>query len=362
MLDRIRRGGDSATAPAAQEREGVDAAIERVLALHPQLGLARRSRTRLAPAVATSFAYVRALVDAVPAAREASAAAWDGDPYIHAWFAGPDEVASRISRSAELRAFFADHGDAPEAYAVLGMDMAERHVLGARMEGETMRRDVPQTTVSFNDHQVRMCAGDEAQLRMDIVRRLLDELALAGLARGAADKSRRAALERERALLKVRLQLLERQGKGIRAVIGGDVASDPGELARLEEQVEENARELSGLGLREDALERELEQVRAVFVQPGRHLSVSTRRLALDRMNVVIEPGGAGRDAAPDGRPGMPAGPPAGADLELRIARLPTLPPRVRAFSLVRFARTSLLPEKSVFEEAEQLLSSGLWS
>ncbi len=345
LLDRIRHGENQA---AAQDREGVDAAIERLLALHPQPHLARHGRKRLAPAVATSFAHVRALVDAVPAAREASAAAWDGDPYIHAWFGAPDDVASRMSRSADLRAFFADNGDAQEAYAVLGMELTERHILGARMEGETMRRDVPQTTVSFSDHQVRMCGRGDAELRDEIVRRLLDELALAGLARGAADKSRRAVLERERALLKTRLQLLERQGQGIRSVIGGDVASDPGELARLQAQVEENARDLAGLGLREDALERELEHMCAVFSQPERHLSVSTRRLTLDRMNVVIESGTS---------TGTPMN-----DLAFRIARLPTLPPRVRAFSLVRFARTSLLPETSVFEEAEQLLSSGLWS
>ncbi|MDY0960527.1 hypothetical protein [Massilia sp. CFBP9026] len=345
LLHRIRREGDKTT---AKDKAGVDAAIERLLALHPQLGLARSCQKRLAPAVAASLAHVRALVDAVPAAREASAAAWDGDPYIHAWFGAPDDVASRMSRSAELRAFFAANGDAPEAYAVLGMELTERHILGARMEGETMRRDVPQTTVSFSDHQVRMCGRDDAELREEIVRRLLDELALAGLGRGAADKSRRTVLERERALLKTRLQLLERQGQGIRSVIGGDVASDPGELARLQAQVEENARDLAGLGLREDALERELEHVRAVFAQPERHLSVSTRRLSLDRMNVVIEP------ATSTGAPMI--------DLEFRIARLPTLPPRARAFSLVRFARTSLLPETSVFEEAEQLLSSGLWS
>lgn len=345
LLDRIRHREKQA---AAQDRAGVEAAIERLLALHPQLHLARHGRKRLAPAVATSFAHVRALVDAVPAAREASAAAWDGDPYIHAWFGAPDDVASRMSRSAELRAFFAANGDVPEAYAVLGMELTERHVLGARMEGETMRRDVPQTTVSFSDHQVRMCGPGDAELRDEIVRRLLDELALAGLARGAADKSRRAVLERERALLKTRLQLLERQGQGIRSVIGGDVASDPGELARLQAQVEENARDLAGLGLREDALERELEHVRGVFAQPERHLSVSTRRLSLDRMNVVVEPGPS---------TGTPM-----SELEFPIARLPTLPPRVRAFSLVRFARTSLLPETSVFEEAEQLLSSGLWS
>jgi hypothetical protein len=51
-----------------------------------------------------------------------------------------------------------------------------------------------------------------------------------------------------------------------------------------------------------------------------------------------------------------------GDDFAFQIARLPTTPPRVRAFSLVRFARADMLPEKSMFDEATQLLSSGLWS
>jgi hypothetical protein len=342
----LNRLGRRHAAVSGQDREGVGDTIERLLALHPQLGLARHCRKRLAPAVATSLGYVRDLVDAVPAPREASGAAWAGDPYLHAYFAAPDEVASILSRSADLRAFFERNGDMPEAYAVLGMELSERHVLGARQEGETLRRDVPQTTVSFSDHQVRMCGRDEAELRSGIVARLLDQLALEGLARMAADKSRRTALERERALLKTRLQLLERQGKGIRGLIGGDVAQDLAELERLAAQVDENAQNLASLGLREDALDRELEQVRTVFEHPERHLSVSTRRVRLNRMNVVAEGEGAQE----------------GEELEFRIARIPTMPPRIRAFSLVRFARTSMLPQKNVFDEAEQLLSSGLWS
>jgi hypothetical protein len=323
-----------------QDRQGVADTVERVMQLHPQLRLARHYQKRLAPAVATSVRYMRELVDAVPAPREASSAAWAGDPYIHAYFVAPDDVASVISRSADLRAYFARNGDMPEAYAVLGMELTERHILGVAEEGGSLRRDVPQTTLSFSDHQVRMCGRTDAELRDEIVQRLLDQLALEGLARTAADKSRRDELERERALLKTRLQLLERQGTGIRAVLGSDATADLGELAQLQTEVEENEHHLADLGLREDALDRQLEHVHAVFAEPGQHLYVSTRRVRLDRMNVVLDQ----------------HSPQVGDDFAFRIARLPTTPPRVRAFSLVRFARTHLLPEKSKFDKATQLL------
>jgi hypothetical protein len=327
--------------PAAErDRQGVAETVERVMQLHPQLRLARRYQKRLAPAVATSIRYMRELVDAVPAAREASSAAWTGDPYIHAYFVAPDDVPAAISRSADLRAYFVRNVDMPEAYAVLGMELTERHILGVAQEGETLRHDVPQTTVSFSDHQVRMCGRTEAELKDEIVQRLLDQLALEGLARSAADKSRRDELEQERALLKMRLQLLERQGTGIRAVLGSDATADAGELARLESEVKANERHLADLGLREDALDRQLEHVHAVFAQPGQHLYVSSRHVRLDRMNVVLEEYSTQ----------------VGDDFAFRIARLPTTPPRVRAFSLIRFARADMLPEQSMFQKAAQFL------
>ncbi|RZA30336.1 MAG: hypothetical protein EOP92_35115, partial [Lysobacteraceae bacterium] len=189
FLNRIRRTTGPAT---VQDRERVGATVERVMGLQPQLRLARHCEKRLAPAVATSLEYVRGLVDALPAPREASGAAWSHDPYMHAYFAAPDDVAATISRSASLRGYVEQHDDVPEVVAVLGMELTERHILGARMEGETLRRDVPQTTVGFGDHAVRMCGRTDAELRREIVGRLLDELALAGLARTAADTSRRA--------------------------------------------------------------------------------------------------------------------------------------------------------------------------
>lgn len=320
--------------------------IERVMKLHPHLRLARRYQARLAPAVATALRYMDELVAALPPAREASAAAWASDPYIHAFFVGPDDVARAISRSADLRAHFERCADSGEAFAVLGMEMTERHTLGVGMEGGSVRRDVPQTTISFGDHQVRLCGRSEAALRGEIVERLLDQLALEGLARIGADQSRRDMLERERALLGTRLQLLERQGAGIGAMLGSEAEPASAELGRLQEQIDENARNLAGLGLREQALDRELDHVCALFAEPGQHLFVTTRRLRLDRMNVVVE--GAGAEA--------------GEEFDFHVARVPGTPPRERAFAPIRFARADLLPARSMLDEAGRLLSSGLLS
>jgi hypothetical protein len=191
-----------------------------------------------------------------------------------------------------------------------------------------------------------MCGRSDTELKVEIVQRLLDQLGLEAMARIAADSSRRDLLERERALLKTRLMLLERQGAGISAVLGSGATPESGELARLQAQIDENELGLADLGLPHEAIDSALEHVREVFAQPAQHISLSTRLLRLDRMNVVQE-GSAAQ---------------AGEELQIPIARIPTTPPRTRAFALIRFARKDLLPAQSMLDQAARLLNSGLLS
>ena len=340
ILNWLRRGHAESVQQTQEDKQLIGEAVERIVRLSPQLRLARRYQARLEPAIATSLKYVGDIVATLPAPREISATTWSSDPYIHAFFAAPDDVARVLSRSTDLRAYFEQNTDLPDVYAVLGMAMNERQIAGFAVQGETIRRDVAQATVSFSDHQVRICGRTETDLRQEIVRRIVDQLGLDGLARIAADKSRRDLLEQERGLLKTRLQLLERQGAGMRSVFGSDAAAGSEELARLQLQIEENERNLHALGIRAEALERDLDRVRGVLADPSPHIYVENKRLRLDRMNVV-QPEGSAQ---------------AGEDFTFQIARIPTTPPQMRAFSLVRFARRELLPAVNFLDEAAKLL------
>lgn len=337
LLSRLLHGADAAD---EHERLRVHEAVARILALSPQLHMLRHAEARLAPAVSTAMRYLDTLIAAAPAPREASAAAWASDPYIHAFFAAAADVAPAMSRSADLRAFFDQHPDLEEAYGVLGMAMTGKHILGVALEGETMRRDVVQETVSFSDHQVRVCGRSEAELREELVRRLVDQLGLEGLARFSADQSRREVLEQDRALLRTRLQLLERQGVGVRGVLGDEPPAGLEELERLREQIDDNERSLEHLGIRSESLERELGHLSEVLSNPGSHIYVESKRLRLNRMNVIV--------AQASGE--------AASEITFQIGRLPTSPPRMRAFTLVRFRRADLLPAASLFERAARLL------
>jgi hypothetical protein len=265
-----------------------------------------------------------------------------GGRSLHArFFATPDDLARAFSHSPELRACFDNNPTLPEAYTVLGMDMIERQVFGTALEGENIRSDVAQTSVSFSDHRVRICGSSDSGIRQELERRLVDQLALEGLAHLMTEHSRRGLLEQEGAMLKVRLQLLESRGAGVRSALEDDRVAEQTELSRLRAQLEENTQQLTGTGTSADTLGRELEDLHAVLSQPQEHLFVTRRRMRLDRMNIV--------QAEND--------PEAGTELEFLIARVPGNPPRMCAFTLARFPRAELLPAALLFEAAARELA-----
>jgi hypothetical protein len=318
-----------------QETAQMRALIDWLLVLSPSLKLARDYRERLCPALAQSLAYVSEIVERLPPAREASAASWLADPYSHAFFAAPDEIAHVLSRSPELHAWFESHSLARETWAVLGMAMNERRGFGVAQHGDQVHADVAQTTLSFDDHQVRVCGESEADLRDHIVKRVVEQIALEGLAHIEADESRRDALEQERALLRTRRQLLTRQGAGTQKMVGERAIANVAELAQIQAHIDANEQALAALGLKTDALEHELGVICDVLAHPAQYANVEMKHVTLSPMNVVIEHGAAG----------------GGAEIVFPLARLPATPGGARAFSLIRFARSDLMPLPKVLDE-----------
>jgi hypothetical protein len=319
----INRGEDRVE---QQESERVTEAIERILAINPRLRMARRHRERLTEAVTVSVRYEDGLVASLPAPHEASAAAWSSDPCIRAFFATPDDMPRIFSRSRELRAHFDRYPDTEEAYAVLGMTLNERHVLGVALEGDSIRNDVAQTTLCFSDHRARICGRTEVELRQEIGRLLVDQLALEGLEMLAAD--RRDLVAQGRELLRERLALLQSQGAGVSSMVGHEPQDNAEELARVQARIEENANDLAALRVPTNLIELEFERVCEVLSEPSTHLYVTKKRVRIDLMNVVQE-----------------TVTQAGHEIEFDIARLPGNPPQMRAFALVRYRRDGLLPD-----------------
>jgi len=147
----------------------------------------------------------RDLVASCPRRARLAAAAWSSDPYIHA-FSPPEDIALILSRSMDLRDYFERNTNFPEAYAVLGMEMRERRHIRRGFEGDTVRNDVVQTTVSFSIIRSEFCGR-----RNPIYgKRLCGDSSINWDSMDFQNRGRQVAprsLEQERALLKTRLQL-----------------------------------------------------------------------------------------------------------------------------------------------------------
>jgi hypothetical protein len=334
ILDWLRaRFQDSAGGKDA----AVSGTLERIVQLaNPRLAFARGYKGRLAPAVRNAMDYAAKLVAGVAPAREASTAAWQSDPCIRAMFATARDVPGIFSRSPEVRQWFTANPAAGEICAVLSMQLVERRVLGAALEERMLRGEVAQTTVNFTDYRARICAATEAELREDLERRIVDQLALAAIAAAANEVSRRALLVQERALLRTRLRLLEAKGAGVSG-LGMRVNPQLGELARVQMELVVNEQDLRALASGQQDLDHQIECLRVALMNPAEHFSVSVRRLRLDSMNVVQSEAAA-----------------TGAALELQIARvpIPDAEPESRTFVLARFPRAELLPPADLVREA----------
>jgi len=290
--------------------------------------------------LAKSLVYLRDLVAAFPPPRAASPQSWATDPYIRAFFATASDVAATFAWSRDLADFFERAPGLNEAYAVLGMEMIEHRTLGASQEGGITRSDVPRTTLSFSDQQIRICGSSVSALREEIAGRMVDQLAVEALAQIAADCSRRDELGRERALLSTRLRILERQGMGMSSLTGGDTQPNAAEAARLRQQMDENDYELRRLGSFSEVFDRELECVCEVFSDPDKRIHISPKQVRLSRMNVVLSD-----EAAEDAHL-----------LDLEIVRVAGDPPRERAIALVRVSRFDVPKPANLLDEAARLL------
>jgi hypothetical protein len=339
ILDWFR--GAKGGAGAADETLTREACERIVQLVNPRLRFAHRYRQRLAPALKTAMAYAHSVVASVPPALDASPAAWQSNAALRAFFATAEDVLRAFSQLPELRAWFEANPAQLEVYTVLSMLLVEKHGLGAALEGDIVRRDVPQTTISFSDHRARMFGASETQLREEIERRIVDQLALSGVLNATEDQSRREVLEQERALLRMRLRLLQRQGAGVSG-LGIRVNPELAEAARIQMDLAVNEANLKSLAAGSESLDYQLQHLCEVLSNPQQHFFVSERQLRVDRMNIVV-----------DERSTLPA-----ETLDLRIARVPMPegPPEFRVFMLVHFPRIALLTKATLRSDAARSL------
>jgi hypothetical protein len=304
--------------------------------VEPRLKLAPDFRRRMTPGVRATIAYMRSFAPGLEAPLALTPARWNDDPRLNAFFATAGDIAETLGRSRELRGHFAAHPADAEACAVLSMERRERSVLGVGLQGDVLRHDVAQTTVSFADHRVAAPAADEEGVRLELGERIFRGLLGIALERIEALQAGAQDLDERRARLETRLRRLKTRGAAVEALAEG-AGAHAGEIADLERELEQTRADTLASRARLASLDGYMNEAAAVLERPAEHFTVESVPVRVNRMGVRVE------------------GDASGPVNKFRVAEIVARDFR-RALVLARCRRADLPPERAAFADAERYL------
>ena len=291
-----------------------------------RLRVVRSYSRRLRGPVSTAFKYIDELVEQVPGVFSCERSTFVEDPRVHSLFVNPLHLQETFSQSKEVRELFDENGDVNQCFALLCMHLDERQQFGMALTGDSVRKDVLQTTYSFSDHQVVTPGSTEVDarcaLKCCIFKSLVDFI------RTESTDARKQTTDLE----------IRRNALHARKMRLGNRISDSSRN-KLEKQIDAIEAELDNLELRISSAEDYFKYVAEVLNHPERFLFGRTYDIYIDRMGVQQETGTEG----------------SGYKLSLAEIQIAHQQPRVAA--LVSFPRKELLPKKDLLHEATMFLA-----
>lgn len=262
-------GRQRAPAVAEVSPADLDAALARTAdRVEPRLKALRGWTDRYRRPVAGALAQAAKVARAIPGPLELDAQHHVSDPTVHAFFASPAEIGSLVRTSPALRAYAAG-GAGGGVYALLSLRRREKHAFGVEMQGDILRRDVPQRLILFSDPILSVPAPTEAQAREALKWALFDrflERVAVGVQRVRDERDR---LHGERDLLQAALRGSEAGRRSERRARLDDILRRLGEIADILE------------------LDHLHELVGTVLSHPEDCLYLQPCSVTLDGMNVV---------------------------------------------------------------------------
>jgi hypothetical protein len=254
-----------------------------------RLTLVNNYRARLQGPVTRTLQHLGTLQQSLPASHEVGPQSWSQDVCMRAFFARPADLLKAFSQSQGLHDFAAQSSALEPIHTVLAMNLEEQTHFGVGLQGDTMVRDVVQTSLNFSHHRLRLFAHSEKELLHSMSRRLLDELAIIALGRMQAEQDERRELEEHRGLLSARLATFHERGAGVDSFLGeaGDKLSRE-ESGELLHQLESNETHLAALGSPAETLDRQLDYLAEILAEPMRFVKFELHHPHINNMNVVV--------------------------------------------------------------------------
>lgn len=248
----------------------------------------RGDEKKLLPALRRALGHVETIVQATAGPIEIRKKSWDTDVWLNTFFPTVDALSECLDKSAGLRLFFRD-AKASHAFGFLAMRRIEKAILGVETEGNLIKRDVAQTFVGFEDHQIEALFPTEVEARRELKRRGLKLL-------GEAARERIQSIEAWITDLETRRYVLQHEiafGEAEQAASEKADSSSPGMFRKIVEGkvvIEEIEAKLAELSAQVAAPQDYLDRLVEVLNAPEKYLAFRTVFLHLDAMNIKVRP------------------------------------------------------------------------
>jgi hypothetical protein len=266
----------------------VEQAIERAVdGTDARIRLLPGYQKRLRGPVICAIDHVIPLVDGLPAPLTAGHSEFTSEPVLSALFASAGDMLGCFSRDHSLVSYLesSEGRGAERITALLLADRENRTTLGIDLHGDQLRRDVPQVTVGFSDHNVLDPRDSESEARRQLKRRAFDQLLTMALARIGEARIERADLTRQRDLLRVKLAALKRGGWDFESH-----ADEAPAAVDLHQQLDKINDELAALGRDDQILQTNLEIVADLLEDAEHQIWSEDLSLSIDAMNIERDP------------------------------------------------------------------------
>jgi hypothetical protein len=330
--------GDSPSAPSEADKQLIDDVIEATVDIvEPRVRARAGYQAKLAPGVQRMIEHLRAIGRERPEVLLLSRGAWAEEPRINAFFATADDVRTCIGRAHEVRRFFEQNPDCAEAYALLGMKREERTVFAPKLEGDALKHDVAQVTVSFTGHRLIAPAAELAQTRLEVGRRIMQRVAQLALQRILALDQKATDLQQRKGYLATRLKVLMLARDGMESLVS-DPATVEQQIREIEQEMKSTVADYIETKGSLATLDGYIEQINAVLVLPEEQVMLTHVPLRINRMGIKVEAGSS--EPAED----------------LDLAEL-SIGEGLRAtIAVVRIPRAEMPPKEDLIAQAERYL------
>lgn len=267
-------------------RETIESLVDEV---SPAIRNVRGYRKQLRSPVEKFEKHLEGLAAAIPGPLPLSTTGWGQGSPAELLFIDAGRVGELFRTSAVLKSFF--EGDAAsQAVALLTATRSEKTIFAGEIQGQIIKRDVPQTAVDFIDHRIVAPAATETRDRRALVDAGMRLLGLRVLEHLTNLKSQKEDLAEERRLMAVKLKILQAHAQSLEGLLESHRESEL-KAAKVRELLQEIDQELDVVTKVMGPPEAALTHLTTFLNSPEFLLTYKPLTLRLNWMGVRVEEG-----------------------------------------------------------------------